>query len=153
LLHLTTGLFEKIVVCGFPSYVCEVSHCSPPLLWAMGTLWWAFSITHVVVKVAEHVSCLHGYQTPPHLSLKLLNGFNLFLLIFSYMIFLHIHLFMFSIAFAQLVVFFSCAHVQMFCTTNECDSDSKEWCFLPKQMVTKNFCVIQTRMWLKWVRL
>jgi hypothetical protein len=28
--------------------------------------------------------------------------------------------------------------LQMFCaTTNECDNDSKEWCFLPKQMVTR----------------
>jgi len=82
LLHLTIGLFEKIVVCGFPSHLCEVSRCSPPLIWAMGMLWWAFNITHVVAKVPEHVSCLHGYQTPPHLSLKLLNGFILFLLIF-----------------------------------------------------------------------
>jgi hypothetical protein len=25
----------------------------------------------------------------------------------------------------------------MFCATNECDSDPKEWCFLPKSMITK----------------
>jgi hypothetical protein len=28
----------------------------------------------------------------------------------------------------------------MFCAINECDSDSKEWCFLPKQIVTKKMC-------------
>jgi hypothetical protein len=40
--------------------------------------------------------------------------------------------------------FLSISHIykqkalQMFCvTTNECDNDSKEWCFLLKQMVTK----------------
>jgi len=104
----------------------------------MGMLWWAFNITHVVAKVAEHVSCLHGYQTPHHLSLKLLNGFILFLLNFYYMIFLHIHSFMFSIAIAQLIVFFSFAHVQMFCATNKCDSDSKEWCFLQKLLCDTN---------------
>jgi hypothetical protein len=28
----------------------------------------------------------------------------------------------------------------MFCTTNECDSDSKKWCFLATQIVTKKLC-------------
>jgi hypothetical protein len=28
----------------------------------------------------------------------------------------------------------------MFYATNKCDSDSKKWCFLPKQMITKK-CV------------
>jgi len=26
----------------------------------------------------------------------------------------------------------------MFCATDGCDNDLTEWCFLPKQMVTKN---------------
>ncbi len=27
--------------------------------------------------------------------------------------------------------------MQIFCATNECDSDCKKWCFLLKQMVNK----------------
>jgi hypothetical protein len=29
----------------------------------------------------------------------------------------------------------------MFCATNKCDNDSKNWYFLPKQTITKNKCV------------
>jgi hypothetical protein len=29
----------------------------------------------------------------------------------------------------------------MFCATNKCDYDFKEWCFLLKQMVTQKKCV------------
>jgi hypothetical protein len=28
----------------------------------------------------------------------------------------------------------------MFCVINECDSESKEWCFLLKQIITKKMC-------------
>ncbi len=28
----------------------------------------------------------------------------------------------------------------MFCAISECDSDPKEWCFLPKSMITKKKC-------------
>jgi hypothetical protein len=62
-----------------------------------------------------HVSCSHGYQTPPHLSLKLLNGFILFLLNFSYMIFIHIHAFMFSIAITTNCLFFICSCANVLC--------------------------------------
>jgi hypothetical protein len=80
-------------------------------------------------------------SNPSSSVIEVVEWFHSIFVNFSYMIFLHIHAFMFSIAITQLIVFFSFAHVQMFCATNECDSDSKEWCFLPKQMVTKNFCV------------
>jgi disulfide bond formation protein DsbB len=30
--------------------------------------------------------------------------------------------------------------LQIFCVTNECDSDSKKWRFLLKQRVTKKMC-------------
>jgi hypothetical protein len=55
------------------------------------------------------------------------------------MIFIHIHAFKFSIAIAQLIVFFSFAHVQMFCAINQCDRDSKEWYFLPFKWLPKTF--------------
>jgi hypothetical protein len=30
--------------------------------------------------------------------------------------------------------------LQIFCATDECDNDSKKWCFLLKWMVTKKLC-------------
>jgi hypothetical protein len=39
--------------------------------------------------------------------------------------------------------------LQIFCVTNECDSDLEKLFYLLKQMVTKK-CVTQTKMWLKW---
>jgi hypothetical protein len=39
--------------------------------------------------------------------------------------------------------------LRIFCPTNKCDSESKEWHFLLKWMVTKK-CLTQTKMWQKW---
>jgi disulfide bond formation protein DsbB len=36
-----------------------------------------------------------------------------------------------------IIIIFSKKALQMFCANNECDSDSKEWCFLPKWMIAQ----------------
>jgi hypothetical protein len=104
----------------------------------MGRLWWAFSITHVDVKVPACI--MFAWLSNASSSvIEVVEWFHsIFVKFFLHDIYTYpcVHVFNCNCTTNCL---FSFAHVQMVCATNECDSDSKEWYFLPFKWLPKTF--------------